>query len=248
MNSDGPKKLAVGKVRYFGQHRGEVNCSAFSPDGKILLTASDDGFVYVWETKSRRLLRKLTGHRGPVKFCRFSPDGCLFASSSCDHTVRLWDVGRSKCLHVLKGHQRSVETVSFSPDSKQLASGGWDKRVILWEVQSGHKVRLLTGHHDSVQSSDFSPTSDSLATGSWDSTVHIWDLRVASPAISYQELDGHTGKISCLCYSASGLLVKVWDCNTGQCLETVKGLLDVAHACVFTPDGKLLVSGAAVTR
>lgn len=37
--------------------------------------------------------------------------------------------------------------------------------------------------------------------------MHIWDLRVASPAVSYQELEGHTGNISCLCYSASGLLV-----------------------------------------
>ncbi|XP_040591522.1 WD repeat-containing protein 38 [Mesocricetus auratus] len=298
MNIKAPTRLAVGRVRFFGQHRGEVNCSAFSPDGRTLLTASDDGHVYVWETKSRRLLWRMAGHRGPVKFCRFSPDGRLVASSSCDRTVRLWDLARFKCLHVLKGHQRSVETVSFSPDSKQLASGGWDRKVILWEVQSGHNVRPLIGHRDSVQSSDFSPTADSLATGSWDSTVHIWDLRVAAPVTSYQELEGHTGNISCLCYSASGLLasgswdktiriwnpttnsllfqlkghatwvrslafspdelrlasagysrmVKVWDCNTGECLETLKGLLDVAHACVFTPDGKLLVSGAAVTR
>lgn len=45
------------------------------------------------------------------------------------------------------------------------------------------------------------------ATGSWDSTIHIWDLRAGTPAISRQELNGHTGNISCLCYSAAGLLV-----------------------------------------
>lgn len=45
------------------------------------------------------------------------------------------------------------------------------------------------------------------ATGSWDSTIHIWDLRGGTPAISHQELEGHTGNISCLCYSAAGLLV-----------------------------------------
>ncbi|XP_011894571.1 PREDICTED: WD repeat-containing protein 38 isoform X2 [Cercocebus atys] len=128
----------------------------------MLLTGSEDGCVYGWETRSGQLLWRLGGHTGPVKFCRFSPDGHLFASASCDCTVRLWDVARAKCLQVLKGHQRSVETVSFSPDSRQLASGGWDKRVMLWEVQSGQMLRLLVGHRDSVQSSDFSPTVNCL--------------------------------------------------------------------------------------
>ncbi|XP_023388848.1 WD repeat-containing protein 38 [Pteropus vampyrus] len=321
MNSWAPGTLAVGRVKFFSRHRGEVNSSAFSPDCQTLLTASEDGCVYGWKTQSGHLLWRLGGHTGPVKFCRFSPDGRLFASTSCDRTIRLWDVAETKCLQVLKGewagwdweptsqawvpfqtllchlagHQRSVETVSFSPDSKQLASGGWDKRVILWEVQSGQVLRHLVGHQDSIQSSDFAPNSDCLATGSWDSTIRIWDLRARTPEIFYQELEGHSGNISCLCYSASGLLasgswdktihiwkpsirsllvqlkghatwvksiafspnglqlasagyshmVKVWDCNTGKCIETLTGVLDVAHACVFTPDGKLLVSGAA---
>lgn len=45
------------------------------------------------------------------------------------------------------------------------------------------------------------------ATGSWDSTICIWDLRMGTPVIFHQELEGHSGNISCLCYSASGLLV-----------------------------------------
>ncbi|KAI4547414.1 hypothetical protein MG293_003969 [Ovis ammon polii] len=200
MNSKPRGKLAVGRVKFFGRHRGEVNSSAFSPDGQRLLTASEDGCVYGWETQSGRLLWRLRGHKGPVRFCRFSPDGRLFASTSCDRTVRLWDAADAKCLQVLKGHQRSVETVSFSHDSKQLASGGWDKRVMLWEVQactgsdpskvelseaqgsllqSGQVLRHFVGHRDSVQSSDFAPSSDCL--------------------------------------------VKVWDCNTGKCTETLKG-------------------------
>ncbi|KAL6090215.1 hypothetical protein STEG23_036031 [Scotinomys teguina] len=187
---------------------------------------------------------------GPVKFCCFSPDGRLVASSSSDCTIRLWDVAKLKCLHVLIGHQRSVETVSFSPDSKQLASGGWDRRVILWEVQSGHNVRLLVGHRDSIQSSDFSPNADSLATGSWDSTVHIWDLRVATPAVSYQELEGHTGNISCLCYSASGLLasgswdktIRIWKPTTSSLLFQLKGHATWVKSLAFSPDELRLAS------
>ncbi|XP_058437723.1 WD repeat-containing protein 38 isoform X2 [Marmota monax] len=300
MNSRAP--LSVGRVTFFGRHRGEVNCSAFSPDGQTLLTASEDGYLYGWETKSGQLLWRLGGHTG------------LYPVSPPPTSV----IGM-----VTAGHQRSVETLSFSPDSRQLASGGWDKQVMLWEVQSGHKLRHLEGHHDSIQSSDFSPNANCLATGSWDSTVRIWDLRVGTPAVFHQELEGHSGNISCLCYSSSGLLgsgswdknihiwkpntsslmvqlkghvawvnsiafspdegqlasasysgtIKVWDYNTGKCLETLKvrpvaaapsegsrkdfrtwslvlcfwqGFLDVAHTCAFTRQGKLLVSGAAI--
>ncbi|XP_045418643.1 WD repeat-containing protein 38 isoform X3 [Lemur catta] len=188
---------------------------------------------------------------GPVKFCRFSPDGRLFASTSCDCTIRLWDVAGAKCLRVLKGHQRSVETVSFSPDSRQLASGGWDKHVMLWEVQSGQMLRLLAGHRDSVQSSDFSPSRDCLATGSWDSTIRIWDLRAGTPAVFHQELEGHSGNISCLCYSASGLLasgswdktIHIWKPMTSSLLVQLKGHITWVKSIAFSPDEQRLASG-----
>nr|XP_044634729.1 WD repeat-containing protein 38 isoform X4 [Equus asinus] len=249
MNSRAPGTLAVGRVKFFSRHRGEVNSSAFSPDGQTLLTASEDGCVYGWETQSGRLLWRLGGHTGPVKFCRFSPDGRLFASTSCDCTIRLWDVAEAKCLQVLKGHQRSVETVSFSPDSKQLASGGWDKRVMLWEVQSGHVLRHLAGHRDSVQSSEFAPSSDCLATGSWDATIRIWDLRTGTPEV-YQELEGHSGNISCLCYSASGLLasgswdktIHIWKSSTRSLLLQLKGHVTWVKSITFSPDGLQLAS------
>ncbi|XP_045879915.1 WD repeat-containing protein 38 isoform X1 [Meles meles] len=250
MNSGAPGPLAVEKVRFFGRHRGEVNSSAFSPDGQRLLTASEDGCVYGWETQSGQLLWRLSGHAGPVKFCRFSPDGRLFATTSGDCTIRLWDAAEAKCLHVLKGHQRSVETVSFSPDSKQLASGGWDKRVMLWEVQSGQMLRHLGGHQDAIQSSDFAPSSDFLATGSWDSTLCIWDLRMETPVIFPHELEGHSGNISCLCYSTSGLLasgswdktIHIWKPSTRSLLVQLKGHVTWVKSIAFSPDESQLAS------
>uniref|UniRef100_A0A8C0RDN5 WD repeat domain 38 n=2 Tax=Canis lupus familiaris TaxID=9615 RepID=A0A8C0RDN5_CANLF len=293
-NSGAPGTLpGPGGAKAAGGHRGEggpVKASAFSPGGQRLLTASEDGGGMAGRP-GVGLLWRLSGHTGPVKVCRFSLDGRLFATTSCDYTIRLWDTAEAKCLH-----QRSVGTVSFSPDSTQLASGAQGSLL-----QSGQMLHHLGGHRDSVQSSDFAPSSDSLATGSWDSTISIWDLRMATPVIFHQELEGHSGNISCLCYSASGLLasgswdktihiwkpstrsllvqlkghvtwvksiafspdgsqlasagyshmVKVWDCNTGKCIETLKirpGVLDVAHACAFTPDGKLLVSVELLIR
>uniref|UniRef100_A0A8C0HUH1 WD repeat domain 38 n=1 Tax=Balaenoptera musculus TaxID=9771 RepID=A0A8C0HUH1_BALMU len=253
MNSRDPGTLAVERVKFFGRHRGEVNSSAFSPNGQKLLTAAEDGCVYGWDTQSGRLLWR---HRwGPVRFCRFSPHGCLFASTSCDCTIRLWDVAEAKCLQVLQGHQRSVETISFSPDAKQLASGGWDKREPGTQplgsfLQSGQVLRHLVGHGDSVPSSDFTPSSDCSATGSWDSTIRMWDVRAGTPVIFHQELEGHSGNVSCLCYSASGLLasgswdktIHTWKPSTGSLLVQLKGHITWVKSRAFSPDGLQLAS------
>ena len=71
-------------------HTGWVRSVAFSPDGRLLASASDDKTVWLWDPATGQHQRTLTGHAGPVRSVAFSPDGRLLASAGDDGTVRLW--------------------------------------------------------------------------------------------------------------------------------------------------------------
>jgi WD40 repeat protein len=109
---------------------------AFSPDGKLLATGSEDATVRLWTASAARALgQPLQGHRAAVTGVALSPDGATLASADEAGTVRLWDVRTRRQLgEPLLGHSGRVTAVRFSPDGKRLASAGEDGTIRLWDA------------------------------------------------------------------------------------------------------------------
>src|SRR5207249_939658 len=70
-------------------HTNYVSAVAFSPDGKRLATASNDGVVKVWEAQTGQELLNLKGHTNRINGLAFSPDGKHLTSASRDQTVKV---------------------------------------------------------------------------------------------------------------------------------------------------------------
>jgi WD40 repeat protein len=101
-------------------HTDSVTSVAFSPDGKQVVSGSDDETVRLWDTTTGAALQTLEGHTDSVTSVAFSPDGKQVVSGSDGETVRLWDTATGAALQTLEGHTDSVTSVAFSPDGKLL--------------------------------------------------------------------------------------------------------------------------------
>ena len=63
---------------------------AYSPDGKLIATASSDATVRMWESATGKCVRTLEGHAGAVSAVAFSPANRQLATASTDETARIW--------------------------------------------------------------------------------------------------------------------------------------------------------------
>ncbi|WP_246162571.1 WD40 repeat domain-containing protein [Brasilonema sennae] len=115
--------------------------TSFSPDGKILATASGDKTVKLWDTATLKEIKTLSGHTDAVVGTSFSPDGKMLATASYDNTVKLWDTATLKEIKTLSGHTDAVVGTSFSPDGKILATASFDKTVRLWRLDYDNLLR-----------------------------------------------------------------------------------------------------------
>ena len=141
-------------------HTDEVNSVAITPDGKRILSGSDDKSVRVWDASSGRELAKLDGHTesfgqwsrcGTTLACfrRIRPDaqavGPCFGQVSEDHRLR-----DGQCRRCLQHRRRSSGT--------RALSGHRDGRVRLWDLETGQCLATLKGHSDTVNLSRSRPT------------------------------------------------------------------------------------------
>ena len=132
-------------------HTGEVMSVAFSPDGKLIASASPG------QDSEGVGPRRAAGNRSPwpgpyrsVKAVAFSPDGKRLASGGDDGNVRAWDFGQRPGGLLLRWPHPQVTGVAFSPDGKLIASAGSDKTVKVWDAATGREAFALEGHGDEI--------------------------------------------------------------------------------------------------
>lgn len=233
---------------------------AFSPDSRILATGSDDGTLRLWNIKDGQCINILDSHTDDV--LAIAIRGQLMVSASQDQTVRLWNL-HGQSLKTLRGCTRGIRALSLSPNGQTLASRGQDETIHLWQLPfdgsmlppSPYKTlrRRINSTSDLTSwTSDlsFSSNGQLLATNGQDGSILISNVETAS----LNHWLGHDAPVWTVLFNPSGTIlasgshdqtVRLWDVQTHQCLQVLRGHQDGVRAIAFDDNAQYLASGSS---
>jgi WD40 repeat protein len=254
-------------LRVLKAHTNQVTAMTYSPDGKRLASASQDGSVKVWNAVTGQEIFTAKVDVPYASGLTFTPQGKRLAAAV--HTVlHVWDVDTGKELHKLLIPNANVDTVAFSPDGSRLASGGQtfagEGEIKVWDTDAGRELFTVKGYAASFANLALSPDGKWLASGSFDlasdspeRTITVWNATTGRVA---RTLRGHTGLWVMVAFSPDGkelvssgedTILRIWDIATGQKrlhIEAPRPSARKLHRVRFSSDGKQLIDVFADAR
>lgn len=245
-----PKEPRPEMVLQQGHFKG-CNSVAYSHDGHMIASGSDDGTIKLWSAVDGRFLKTLTGHKDSVRRIAFSPNGRTIASASWDKTVKVWGTTDGRLLRTLAVDEGYVNSVAYSPDGRVLISAG--NGIKLWDATDGKLLQTIKPHDGGASCIAFRPGGQTLglARGGTDETsIKLWDV-VNGRLLRI--LEGHDNAVHDLSFSPDGRTlasastdhtILVWDATSGELLRALVGHGNSVNGVAFSPNSRRLASAS----
>lgn len=208
-------------------HDRRITCLALGPNGRRLASASTDGTVKLWNTKTGRQVlhalrltspdpadasRHVTGWS-----CRFSPDGALLAVAGSDGLVRLWETSKGRLEREYRASTCALNALDIAPDGKSLVTVDASGDVRTWALHDGSMLASASTGGAPVLCCRYSPDGQLIATGG-QTGVQLW--QADSLEALHHIVLGPTGAVFGCAFSDDSTLlatathdgkVRVWD-------------------------------------
>jgi len=184
----------------FSGHTRKVSDVAFSPDGSLLASASQDNFVILWDVRTGMRLREVA-HTTFVAKIHFSGDGRNLISTDCDRVIRVWRVSNGQQIRRNDLFKRlRTSNLAFCPDGKRVVLGEREY-VRIRQLTNGQTLRTLTGHSRYVTRVEVSPNGKYIVSASLDGFIKVWEL---DTGVLLRSHEGHAGPVISVDFSPDG--------------------------------------------
>ena len=242
-----------------------INDIVIISDGRLALSASDDGSLRLWNLEGQMTYRRFETEGMPISAVAVSPDGHNLLTGSTTGDAVLWDVESGEVIRRLKGEGIPIcpDCVAFSPDGSQALVASEDvfgdsgaTSLVLWDVETGQEIQRFEGHVTYIRSLAFNPDGQAILSGSQsipDSSLGdliFWELEtgreirrfdithdVANIAMSADGSRALTG-------SATDFVAILWDVASGQEISRFVGHSGPVLNVAFGPQEKTILSAS----
>jgi eukaryotic-like serine/threonine-protein kinase len=226
-------------------HAKAVRSASFSPDGRRVVTASDDGTARIWDAGTGDALLVFR-HESGIISASFSPEGRRVITGSPRPTARIWDAESGQEIRALAGHEGGVTCACFSPSGRQVVTGSMDRTARIWDAETGSELHVLQGHGFNVQSAVFSRDGRQVLTVGGDHTARIWSTETGKELSVLQGVESNGACFSPdgrrVVLGVSGSMAAIRDSMTGEDLLVLRGHEGRVIDARFSMDGRRVVT------
>ena len=239
-------------------HSDWIRAIAFSPDGKYLVSGSNDRTVRLWDLQTGQLIRLFKGHKQRVKCIQISEDGKLIISGSADSTVKIWELATGNCIRTIKTspHPRTIlNAIAINSDLSTIATGSTSRQgtIKLWNGQTGEMINAVKAASSGIRSLTMSQDGKILVSGSAGNTVKIWHLNSGLDE-TYRVIPyAHLSDVLSLAIHKQILVsggedrtIKLWNLETAEKQQPhiLRGHAGSIWSVAISPDGTKIASGS----
>ncbi len=240
------------KTSFLLPHKCSIESIAFSPNGKILATGSNDNLVRLWDVSTGKQVKTLIGHRREISSVVFSSNGNKLVSASPGE-ISIWDVATGTHIQTIERFTGHTSDISFIDNSLILAELPIDEKgkiVKLTELITGKPLWSSKKFQKHFKKVTISPDGKSIAGANIQEMVYLWDINTGEQTKTFR---GHTAVVDSLAFSPDGSTlatgswddtIGIWDVKSGRHIKTLSGHNSSVYHLSFGPDDRTLVSGS----
>uniref|UniRef100_A0A1I8A262 WD_REPEATS_REGION domain-containing protein n=1 Tax=Steinernema glaseri TaxID=37863 RepID=A0A1I8A262_9BILA len=220
----------------YGHQRG-ITRVRFSPDGRLLASASNDSTIKVWSFDNEALENTFIGHRLAINDIAWFPDSRNLLSASSDGTLILWDIKECMRLHTFEGHEEAVLCCAVDPHEGRRAASSSDEFIRVWDIVGRSLLFELERHDSIVTSLSFHKDGIQLASTGMDGHILLWDTETGEPLDSFLGTPGEDFQepLSFIQYTRNGKFLltsslkselKLWNVEKKTVVKKYKGYVN----------------------
>jgi polyadenylation factor subunit 2 len=205
-----------------------INCIAWTPEGRRLITGSSSGEFTLWNGLAFNFETILQAHDNAIRAMTWTHNENWMVTGDHGGEIKYWQPNMNN-VKAIPAHKEAIRDISFSRSDHKFVSCSDDVSIKIWDFAQCVEEATLTGHGWDVKCVEWHPYNSLLVSGSKDNLIKLWDAKSKQNVAT---LHGHKNTVVDVSWNKNGnwilsasrdQLLKLYDVRTMKEVQTFRG-------------------------